>query len=143
MVREAKLEIFARVSEEKLRMLEIIKNKENVIVNHQATQEKIGSFSADAADYFLQAEEVGKTTAGLIKRLADPACTDAERNFLIKAIQSKSEEQAACVEKGNEILKKIIDSIGSDGGFPTQHIVDQYNYFIQLYKEFLSTLTLE
>jgi len=77
----------------------------------------------------------------LIKRIADPTCGEEERNFLIKALQTKSEEQAAFIEKGNKVLQNIIDTIGSDKG--SKHIVEQYNQLLQLYKDFLSTLTLE
>ena len=122
-------------------MVELLKDKENIIIKSQATNERIGSLSADASAYFSQADDVGRTTAAFLKIIADPACGEVEINFLIKALKSKSEEQAAFIEKGNEILKQIIDSIGSNKG--GQHIVDQLDYFIQMYKDFLSTLTLE
>jgi len=52
MAREAKLERLARVAEEKVRMLEIIKDKENIIIHTQTTQERIASLSCDASEHF-------------------------------------------------------------------------------------------
>jgi hypothetical protein len=65
-----------------------------------------------------------------------------KRNFLIKVLKYKTEEQAAFIEKGNKVLQSIIDSIGSNGN-GTQHIVEQYNNFVQFFNDFLSTLTFE
>jgi hypothetical protein len=81
MAREARFERLATASGEKIRILEIMKEKENVVIQSQATNEKIGSLSADASEYFKKAEEVGNITTAFMKRIADPACGEKKTKF--------------------------------------------------------------
>jgi hypothetical protein len=141
MGREAKAARLNYATSENKRLLLELQNKDNLIINNQDTIERISSLSADAVDQLGLVKHHSNVLNQLANRLNDPNITEAERNFIIKTMQTNNEQHVDSLEKANSILQKIIDVIISDN--PGNNLFPQFTEIIEAYKDFLSTITFE
>jgi hypothetical protein len=140
---EARTARIQTATEEQQRLMDIIRSKDNIIINNQAIQNKIAGLTADASSQLENVKQSNDIMLKVVERLKDPNMTqaEAEREYVNKIMEIQKEQQAIALEKANSIYKQIIDTICSDTS--GNEFTSRFNEIIQVYTDFLSTITLE
>ena len=134
--RAARLEAAAN---ENNKILSLLQEKQDIIINNQQLQNKIGNLSiniSDNLDFVNQNSEILKK---LTERLNEPNLTPSEHEFITKLCKQHTDIQSNAIEEANKTLHDILDIISSD----KINFLDQFNVLLEKYKVFVSTLNLE
>ena len=139
MAREVRDERRQKVSNEIAKLIEQLKNKDNIIIRDQIIKNKIAGLNADVSEHLEKVTQNSRIIESLIKKLDDQNIDEQEREFITGLIKNNTEEKIDTLEKANKILEEINDLLTLDGN----NFVNQFNFLLSKFKEFLSTLDVE
>ena len=139
MAKEAKAARIQQASDEAKNLLNEIKNQQETMINDQLLQNQIAGLSTDVMTHLDSVKTNSKIIEGLLERLNDPSITEAEKQFILRSLNENSEQKLQSLNKANDILSKIVDMISSN----KNHYLNNLSETINLFKNYLSSLTLE
>src|ERR1700727_2535114 len=139
MAKEAKAARMQQASDEAKKLLNEIKNQQETMINDQLLQNQIAGLSTDVMNHLDSVKTNSKIIEGLLERLKDPSITEAEKQFILRSLNENSEQKLQSLNKANDILSKIVDMISSN----KNHYLNNLSETINLFKNYLSSLTLE
>jgi len=135
--RKARLEA---ASNDNSRLTKELRARDEYIINSQETQNKVSGLSAEAKDHGDSVNHENGIIREIVKKLENKNISESERTLLHKELLHHTENQAKSAEASNKNLEQILDLTKDK---PKESSTNILNDFIETYKEFLSTLSLE
>jgi hypothetical protein len=120
----------------------------NTIINNQKILNIINNFTVKASENLDSVTHSSEIINQLIAKLNEPNLDEAQRELITKLYNKTIEAQADSLEKANNSIKEIIDSISPSINSPNEitiinQITNIFNNLIENIKVFASSLDIE
>lgn len=139
MAKEAKAARINQASSETNRLLEVIHNQQETMIEDKMVQTKIAGLSDNINAHLEFIKTHSERIKQAVEQLQNPNLSDSERNLLWQQIKINTDFKLTSLNKANDDLSKILEALNSN----RNQIINDLSETIDRYKDFLSSLTLE